>query len=250
MLAAMHADQRFGDAQPIRIDPEGDEDRQAGTMVLHGALVWQSADPDGEPDEVQRLHVVPFGARYDGKDYPEPVMHLVYSTQAPRPDVRAGVAVTETDTHAWRPPGFPEQEGSMLMDLLALQAQVLGSTVLSALYLLEASRVRVVEASLSTKQAKIARRRGQTPTWTVAIAPVQIRESPCGSTGQYKVTSRYSVRGHYAYYRPTTKIGGADPEKLSWVPERGGYFRKVWRAPHIRGPEGAPLARRVRRYRA
>jgi hypothetical protein len=122
------------------------------------------------------------------------------------------------------------------------------TTVLSLLYLLESANVELRPAAVYGKAARRAAAAGQTPASVIHIHSPASRTPAEAPQPAGKLTERHWRRGSYAHYSADTRIGAADPEKLTWVPERGGYYRKVWRRPTIVGPADAPIRLKTRKW--
>lgn len=108
---------------------------------------------------------------------------------------------------------------------------------------LESVNVDLVEAHVSPRQRKRELSKGRKIALTVQVRPP--KSKPVGRNGKANYSHRFEVRGHYMHFPEGTKIGDADPEKLSFVPGRG-FVRKVWCPPHVKGPADRPLVPKVR----
>ena len=144
---------------------------------------------------------------------------------------------------------------SSLGDLTELAAEQLWmlsaplvTTVLSVLYLLESANVELRPAAVYGKTARRAAAAGHTPASVIHIHSPASRSSADTPQPAGKLAERHWRRGSYAHYGIETRIGAADPDKLTWVPERGGYYRKVWRRPTIVGPADAPIRLKTRKW--
>ena len=62
--------------------------------------------------------------------------------------------------------------------------------------------------------------------------------------------NRTVLRKAHAHYGADTRIGAANPEKLTWVRERAGYYRKIWWRPTIVGPADASVRLKTRKWDA
>lgn len=223
------------------------DDEASAPLALASAVVWQEDEPQAGESEVHRqLHMILFGSVSDQGPDCDPALYLSF-TSSP---ARSGVNVCEQELRVWNPPGYPEQESHSLQQILSVRSQALGGLVLSALLLCQAKRISAEEVPLSAKQRKMMVRRQQSPARILTIAPSSTppahAESEPAASGR-KVGVRFWSRGHMAFYPVGTRVADADPEQLTWLPERG-WGRLVWRSPSLKGPADAPIVRRVRRY--
>lgn len=238
-LASKHGD-------PVRL---GEAERWARSRVgppplpLHGALCWD--------DDDHGLAIVPFGVDRRGGPVPEPRV-LFQFTRSQSADIQP------QDRRLW----FTADEkylsnvhSSLANDLTELAAEHLWmlsaplvTTVLSLLYLLESANVELRPAAVYGKAARRAAAAGQTPASVIHIHSPASRTPAEAPQPAGKLTERHWRRGSYAHYSADTRIGAADPDKLTWVPERGGYYRKVWRRPTIVGPADAPIRLKTRKW--
>jgi hypothetical protein len=110
---------------------------------------------------------------------------------------------------------------------------------------LESANVEITDAPMSAKGRATAEKKGQRIALTVRVTPPKSRRQPSNPDNARNYSHRFEVRGHYMHFGEDTRIGGADPTKLSFVPGRG-FVRKVWCPPHVKGPENKPLIPKVR----
>jgi len=244
-LPVMYIDLAGKHGDPLRL---GEAERWAKTRVgtppapLHGALCWE--------EQLHGLAIVPFGVDRLGGAAPEPRFYFQFTRQHGAelevPDGRISFTTDEGFTIR-----LNEHLGPTLTriasNLTFALAGPLITTVLSVLYLLESANVELRPAALLGKAARRAAASGQTPASVIHIrSPHETTAQPAGGAG--KLTGRHWRRGSYAHYPPHTAIGGADPEKLTWVPERGGYYRKIWRRATIVGPADGPIRLKTRKW--
>jgi hypothetical protein len=120
--------------------------------------------------------------------------------------------------------------------------------VIAALQWLESANVEVVDAPLTRQVRRQAERKGHEISKIVRVKlPKSHRDGRQPMhTGVIDFDHRFEVRGHYKFFPAATKLAKAAPEKLSWVPERNGYFRRIWCPPFVKGPIGKPLVPKTR----
>jgi hypothetical protein len=117
-----------------------------------------------------------------------------------------------------------------------------GATVsCRVLAFLESANLELREARLSKKRLRAARRNQSQIALTVYIRSSSRSERAEAPGTRREFSHRFEVRGHYKLFAATSKMGLKRPELLSWVPERQGFFRRVWCPPFIVGPPDKPL---------
>ena len=245
-LPVLYIDLSSKHGDPVRL---GEAERWASTHVgppplpLHGALCWE--------DDEHGLAIVPFGVDRRGGPVPEPRLLFQFTRSQSAEiepedrrlwftadekylaNVHSGLAADMTDLaagHLWR-----------------LSAPLV-TTILSLLYLLESANVELRPAVVYGKAARRAAAAGQTPASVIHIHSPAARSTGDAPQPAGKLTERHWRRGSYAHYSADTRIGAAKPEKLAWVPERAGYYRKIWRRPTIVGPADAPVRLKTRKW--
>lgn len=121
--------------------------------------------------------------------------------------------------------------------------------VIAVLQWLESANVEIVDRPVSRQVRRNAERKGAEIAKVVRVRlPRSWRNGqPPQRSGAINFNHRFEVRGHYKFFPDTTRLGQADPTKLSWVPEREGYFRRIWCPPFVKGPADKPLVPKTRR---
>jgi len=246
-LPAIYLDLAGKHGAPLRLGASERYEASGGApppWPLHGALCWQG---DGG------LHIIPFGA--DRKSGPVPEPRLLFQFTG-----RSGDAIGTGDSRILYtcdeclitrlpvelPAPIHEQSTRLLWHCCGAWI----TTILAVLYLLESANVSLRPATPHGKAAKRARATGQQPSLLIQItAPVALTPAASSPGAGSTLSYRHWRRGSYAHYGPRTAIGAAEPDKLTWVPERSGYYRKVWRRPTIVGPPDAPIRLKARRWR-
>ncbi len=247
-LPAMYIDLTGKHGDPVRL---GETERWSQSRTgpppipLHGALCWQ------EPEH--GLAIVPFGVDRRSGPAPEPRLHFQFSrlrssefTQARgRRVLYTADDLSVVELNEYLTPALRQHATGLLWML----AGPLMTTILSILYLLESANVELRPAAMYGKAAKRARAASETPASVIHIhSPTSSSTRGPEADGAGKLTERHWRRGSYAHYGEDTRIGAADPTKLSWVPDRGGYYRRVWRRPTIVGPADAPIRFKTRHW--
>ena len=120
---------------------------------------------------------------------------------------------------------------------------------LAVLQWLESANVEIVDQPIMRQVRRNAERKGANIAKVVRVKlPKSWRDGqPPQRAGSIEFSHRFEVRGHYKFYRESTRLAQAQPEKLSWVPERDGYFRRIWCPPFVKGPADKPLVPKVRK---
>lgn len=116
---------------------------------------------------------------------------------------------------------------------------------IALLTLLESANVYLDDLPLSRQVRRATERRGGQIALTVHIR--QSTRRARGGVGRHiEYAHRFETRGHYKYFPEGTRLADAKPEKLSWVPEKGAYMRRIWCPPFVKGPADKPLVPKIR----
>lgn len=111
---------------------------------------------------------------------------------------------------------------------------------------LESINVEIVDQSVTRQVRRAAERRGAEIAKIVRVKLPRSYRNGRARNGSVEFSHRFEVRGHYKFFPESTRLAQAAPEKLSWVPEREGYFRRVWCPPFVKGPIDKPLVPKTR----
>jgi hypothetical protein len=122
-----------------------------------------------------------------------------------------------------------------------LGSEVITLLVLTALRWMECENVEVIDQDWPSRQVRRRAERDGTKISKICHVrtPKYRKTAPTGDGRNF--THRFTVRGHYSLHPKTTRMAQASPEKLSWVPERGDYFRRIWQPEHIKGDPSLPF---------
>lgn len=113
---------------------------------------------------------------------------------------------------------------------------------------LESVNVEIVDAPLTRQVRRNAQRKGSQIAQMVQVKLPRSYRAGVTRPGANAIEfdHRFEVRGHYKFFPEATRLAKADPDKLSWVPEREGYFRRIWCPPFVKGPIDKPLIPKTR----
>jgi len=139
------------------------------------------------------------------------------------------------------------RSGAPLQAMLATSTAVAVRTAMKLLFLLDSVNIELAPTEVSRQVRRQAERSGAEIAWTVRVRPPQRRASKEGAPTAREFSHRFEVRGNFAHYGPETWLyAHSNPEDIRPCP-RCGTCRRVWRAPHIKGPGDRPLAVKIRR---
>lgn len=248
-LPAVYLDLATKHGDPLRLGASERYRAASGSpppWPLPGALWWQQGGGD--------LCIIPFGADHKHGAVPEPRLLFQFtarrSTDITDSDCRLLYTADEIVVSNLSDDLDPAIKQAA-MNLLWTWCGAWITMILAVLYLLESANVSLRPALIHGKAPKRARAAGQQPSLVIHIsspAAPSSGESP-STTTHSQLSHRHWRRGNYAHYAPHTAIGAGDPDKLTWIPERAGYYRKVWRRPTIVGPANAPIRLKTRHWR-
>jgi hypothetical protein len=139
------------------------------------------------------------------------------------------------------------QDNAALQAVLATSTATAVRMALKLLYLLDSANVEVAPMPVSRQVRRQAERTAAEIAWTVRVRTPQQHESRDQQPGQREYSHRFEVRGNFAHHREGSWLyDHSAPQDIRACP-RCGRCRRVWRAPHIKGPTDRPLAIKIRR---
>lgn len=143
--------------------------------------------------------------------------------------------------------GTSELERRELLKMnLAVATSVAVRNAIKLLYLLDSENVDLAPMPVSRQVRRKAEREGGEIAWTVHVRTSTKSNAEKGD-GSADYSHRFEVRGNFAHYGPGTRLYETSaPEKIRPC-ARCGTCRRVWRPPHVKGPENKPLVIKVRR---
>jgi hypothetical protein len=117
---------------------------------------------------------------------------------------------------------------------------------ISALRLLDAVNVSLVDAPMDRAARRRAQREGAVPALKVDITTGGHASStvPDGSQS-IEWQHRWTVRGHWKHFGEQTAVARRHPSRVMDVPGHGRCVR-VWCPPHVKGPADKPLVLKTR----
>jgi hypothetical protein len=112
---------------------------------------------------------------------------------------------------------------------------------ISALRLLDAVNVSLIDMPLARPARRRAEREGATPALKVDITTGRATGAGVSDApGSIDWQHRWTVRGHWKHFGETTAIARRHPSRIVDVPGRGRCV-KVWCPPFVKGPADKPL---------
>lgn len=190
-------------------------DRGFGTAIItpRAARLVKSPDPDAEQDWGQ-IDLAAVG-------------NMIHYAS------RTGLTAKDLD------PDNEDAVGSEERFCYLLSLAALGK-VYGALQVLSAINVTLVPKKLGGRNLKRHRREGHPVPHVVRVQKRHRAGSAEEAEAQHRLSSQHMVRGHWMHITkgPTFE---ANPEARRWISELNCEAVRIWRNPHIRGPENAPV---------
>jgi hypothetical protein len=218
---------------------QGVSDDDGWWVGLVAATITQS-DPGGTVDvwpTVTTLHA----DRPNDRQAPRELMFGTVRFGAPLGPAPDGLRhVKLNDCEAWVVDiDHPEPWAELWLRAPALAA-------ISALRLLDAVNVDLIEKPMARAERRRADREGAKPALMVDVRTNSMSSSdPTGTVGTVDWSHRWTVRGHWRHHGEGTAIARRHPSRLVDVPGRGRCV-KVWCPPYVKGPADKPLVLKTR----
>lgn len=222
-----------------------------GALVGRGAAISNVAP--GTPDDA--LWIITFTASDGHKGFmtsmviqersrPDAVPRTMSPTQFLPEDVVLRGMNSMRHTRG-EPPLTPQG----VMEHGAFEAYDAAERAMAVLQWLESANVEIIDAPVTRQVRRAAERRGSEIAKVVTVKlPRSWRNGkPPPSNGTRNFSHRFEVAAHYSFFPETTRMAQAAPEKVSFVPQRNGYFRRIWVPEHIKGPADKPLIPKTRK---
>jgi hypothetical protein len=228
----------FIDTGPIR-RPDYDPARSGEIL---GAIVTRDPHPLSEVDEP--LSIIPFFVDRRVSELGLPLHHMIEHNPSPlvwNPNIEC-VPSADVDQMA-RDAGLTREK---FREGIIMQGYDLAERPLAVLQWLESVNVEIVEPTITRQVRRNAQRQGKQIAKVVKVHISESRRRAIARGGTSNYSHQFEVRAHYAFQPETAPMSRAAPEKLSYVPERGGYFRRTWCPAYIKGPIDKPFVPKTR----
>ena len=116
---------------------------------------------------------------------------------------------------------------------------------ISALRVLDAVNVGLVDIALPRPARRRADREGAKPALTVDITTGRHGSASASEGHSVEWRHRWTVRGHWKHFGEGTAVARRHPSRVMDVPGHGRCVR-VWCPPHVKGPADKPLVLKTR----
>lgn len=196
---------------------------------------WDQLDPPPSPQRIARRV-----AHFEPRFYTGSAIQELLGDQGP-PAGGFFLAATPEDP--------TDQDAEDRAFFLAGAVAVFFTEALKVLYLLDSTNIELAEVDLPRQSRRRAARKGTPIASEIRISRGKSRstDNAAHQPDDARLSHQFEVRGNFAHYGPDTYLyQHSDPEHLKPCP-RCGRCRRVWRPPHIRGPEDKPLVVKVRK---
>lgn len=176
----------------------------------------------------------------DNAQQPKEMMFGRIRFGGPLPPAPEGlIHVSLEDSDAW----VVDIEDPYVWAMLWLRAPALAA--ISALRILDAVNVELIDVPMSRPVRRRAEREGVKPALYVDVRTSAGQAGGTSAHGTIEWTQRWTVRGHWKHFGEHTAVARRHPSRVIDVPGRGRCV-KVWCPPFIKGPADKPLVLKTR----